>query len=119
MTWVQNVDKRTRFTEMSNKPHEKVRGGRQFPLPTGVSVSARPVPPSPPAWGSEAGTALFLLVPVPLRAHSDTETQRVAQYRRWRYWPSLPLRIPAGSFCFSASSFLFLYTLKINALFLV
>lgn len=74
MTWVQNVDKRTRFTEMSNKPHEKVRGGRQFPLPTGVSVSARPVPPTttpPPACGSEAGTAcdLFLLVPVPLRAH--------------------------------------------------
>lgn len=61
MTWVQNVDKRTRFTEMSNKPHEKVRGGRQFPLPTGVSVSARPVPPTtPPSVGVRGGDSIVL-----------------------------------------------------------
>lgn len=64
MTWVQNVDKRTRFTEMSSEPHAR-KFGAAGGFPPGVSIST---PCVPCGVGSEAVTALFLLVSVPRRA---------------------------------------------------
>lgn len=64
MTWVQNVNKRTRFTEMSSEPHAR-KFGAAGGFPPGVSIST---PCVPCGVGSEAVTALFLLVSVPRRA---------------------------------------------------
>lgn len=111
MTWVQNVDKRTRFREMPSKPHARKFGA------AGSFLSQLGQPQQPlrslrlgVRGGDRCPSARSLLAP---RLGEWLGARRLC---RWHFAPSAdPCRLLLF-LCFLFS--LFLYTLKINVLFL-